>query len=142
MYFSGEQTHQLDSKNRIRIPAKYKNEISEKLVFSKGVNPGIYVLPYSKYAEMVDKFDKLPPFSKDVQLAISAYMSTFEVLEEDNQGRILLPQSLLDHAGIKKDVVTVGVKDRLEIWGVEKREEVLGSKSFEDFMSILSDRLS
>lgn len=142
MYFSGEQAHQLDSKNRIRIPAKYKSEISEKLVFSKGVTPCIYVLPYSKYAEMVDKFDKLPPFSTDVQLAISAYMSTFEILEEDNQGRILLPQSLLEYAGIKKEVVTVGVRDRLEIWGAEKREEVLGKKSFEDYMAILSDRLS
>ena len=60
--FSGEHYHQLDAKNRIRIPTKFKSDISEKLVFSKGVTPCIYVLPYSEYAEMIEKFNNLPHF--------------------------------------------------------------------------------
>ena len=90
--FSGEHYHQLDAKNRIRIPAKFKSEISEKLVFSKGVTPCIYVLPYSEYAEMVEKFNNLPQFDAQIQLALSVYMASFEVLEEDNQGRIYSEQ--------------------------------------------------
>ena len=140
-HFSGEHYHQLDAKNRIRIPVKFKSEISEKLVFSKGVTPCIYVLPYSEYAEMIEKFNSLPQFDSEVQLALSIYMASFEVLEEDNQGRILLPQSLLDYAGINKNVVTVGVKNRLEIWSEERRTAITKTKSFEDYMAILSSRL-
>lgn len=140
--FSGEQYHQLDAKNRIRIPAKFKSEISEKLVFSKGVTPCIYVLPYSEYAEMIEKFSELSQFDVESQLALSVYMASFEVLEEDNQGRILLPNSLLEHAGIEKNVVTVGVKNRLEIWSEERRKSLTAKKSFEEYMAILSSRLS
>ena len=140
-YFSGEQYHQLDTKNRIRIPVKFKSDITEKLVFSKGVTPCIYVLPYSEYAEMIEKFNSLPQFDSEVQLALSIYMASFEILEEDNQGRILLPQSLLDYAGIEKNVVTVGVKNRLEIWSEERRNAIVKGKSFEDYMAILSSRL-
>ena len=140
-YFSGEHYHQLDTKNRIRIPVKFKSDITEKLVFSKGVTPCIYVLPYSEYAEMIEKFNSLPQFDSEVQLALSIYMASFEILEEDNQGRILLPQSLLDYAGIEKNVVTVGVKNRLEIWSEERRNAIVKGKSFEDYMAILSSRL-
>ena len=140
-YFSGEHYHQLDAKNRIRIPVKFKSDISEKLVFSKGVTPCIYVLPYSEYAEMIEKFNSLPQFDSEVQLALSIYMASFEILEEDNQGRILLPQSLLEYAGIEKNVVTVGVKNRLEIWSEERRNAISKGKSFEDYMAILSSRL-
>lgn len=140
--FSGEHYHQLDAKNRIRIPAKFKSEISEKLVFSKGVTPCIYVLPYSEYAEMVEKFNNLPQFDAQIQLALSVYMASFEVLEEDNQGRILLPNSLLEYAGIEKNVVTVGAKNRLEIWGEERRKALTSQKTFEEYMALLSSRLS
>ena len=140
--FSGEHYHQLDAKNRIRIPAKFKSDISEKLVFSKGVTPCIYVLPYSEYAEMIEKFNNLPQFDVQTQLALSVYMASFEVLEEDNQGRILLPNSLLDYAGIEKNVVTVGVKNRLEIWSEERRKALTSQKTFEEYMALLSSRLS
>lgn len=140
--FSGEHYHQLDAKNRIRIPTKFKSDISEKLVFSKGVTPCIYVLPYSEYAEMIEKFNNLPQFDVQTQLALSVYMASFEVLEEDNQGRILLPNSLLEYAGIEKNVVTVGVKNRLEIWSQERREALTSKKTFEEYMALLSARLS
>ena len=140
--FSGERYHQLDAKNRIRIPAKFKGDITEKLVFSKGVTPCIYVLPYSEYAEMVEKFNSLPQFDVQIQMALSVYMASFEVLEEDNQGRILLPNSLLDYAGIEKNVVTVGVKNRLEIWSEERRKALTSQKTFEEYMALLSSRLS
>ena len=94
-----------------------------------------------KALEMIEKFNSLPQFDSEVQLALSIYMASFEVLEEDNQGRILIPQSLLDYAGIQKNVVTVGVKNRLEIWSEERRESLTKKKTFEDYMSILSSRL-
>ena len=90
---------------------------------------------------MIEKFNSLPQFDSEVQLALSIYMASFEVLEEDNQCRILIPQSLLDYAGIQKNVVTVGVKNRLEIWSEERRESLTKKKTFEDYMSILSSRL-
>ena len=91
---------------------------------------------------MVEKFNSLPAFDVQTQLALSVYMASFEVLEEDNQGRILLPTSLIDYAGIEKNVITVGVKNRLEIWSEERRKALTSQKTFEEYMALLSSRLS
>ncbi len=139
MYFSGEHHHQLDTKNRIRIPAKFKSAITEKLVFSKGVSPCIFVLPYSKYAERIDRLKNLPQMSAKVQKALSIYMGSFIELEEDNQGRFLLPASLLKYANIKKNIVTVGVDERLEIWSEENREALYEEMSFEEAMNVIDE---
>ena len=123
--FSGEQAHQLDSKNRIRIPAKFKGENSEKFVFCKGITPCIYVLPMSEYEKMVQKFSAVPFFDYDAQEALSFFTSSFERVEEDAQGRVVLPSMLRQMAGIKKDVITLGVGNRLEIWSAEKYQEYM-----------------
>ena len=139
--FSGEQTHQLDGKNRIRIPAKFKSETSEKLVFCKGITPCIFVYPKSVYEQMAIKFSEISMFDAEANEALSVFMSSFSAVEEDNQGRIVLPQSLKEYAGIDKNVVTVGVFNRLEIWSEERRKEIETGKSFAEQMKILSSRV-
>ena len=139
--FSGEQAHQLDSKNRIRIPAKFKGENSEKFVFCKGITPCIYVLPMSEYEKMVPKFSAVPFFDYDAQEALSFFTSSFERVEEDAQGRILIPQSLRQYAGITKNVITVGVFNRLEIWSEEKRLEAQNRSTYSEKMKVLSSKV-
>lgn len=138
--FSGEQSHQLDAKNRIRIPAKFKSEITEKMVFCKGTTPCIYVLPKSEFEKMAQKFSAVSLFDEEAQEALSFFMSSFEAVEEDNQGRIVIPSALKDYAGIDKNVVTVGVFNRLEIWSEEYRKERERKTPYASRMKTLSEK--
>lgn len=138
--FSGEQAHQLDAKNRIRIPAKFKSEITEKMVFCKGTTPCIFVLPKSEFEKMAEKFSSVSLFDAEMQESLSFFMSSFEEVDEDNQGRILIPPALREYAGIDKNVITVGVFNRLEIWSEEFRKEAAKRKSYAERMKDLHER--
>ena len=88
--FSGEYAHQLDEKNRIRIPAKYKAELGDKYVFCKGATKCIYVMPLAAFEKEAEKFSSISLFDEEAQDALSEFMSSFFQPEEDKQGRVLL----------------------------------------------------
>lgn len=138
--FSGEYAHQLDEKNRIRIPAKYKAELGDKYVFCKGATKCIYVMPLAAFEKEAEKFSSISLFDEEAQDALSEFMSSFFQPEEDKQGRVLLPPALREYAGIEKNVVTVGSFNKLEIWSEEVREERRKEKTFRERLKILADR--
>ena len=137
---SGEQAHSLDEKNRIRIPAKFKDDLGKNFVFCKGSTPCIYVLPQKAFDELAQGFSKISFFDEEAQGALSEFMSSFYPAEEDKYGRILIPQPLREYAHIDKNVVTVGVYNRLEIWSEELRAERRTKMSFADQMKVLASR--
>ncbi len=139
--FSGEQKHQLDAKNRIRIPSQFKLPTNEDLVFCKGTTQCIYVMPKSAVDKMSEEFYNLSLFDEEAQEAFSEYMSGFYTIEPDAQGRYLLPQALREYAGISKNVITVGVFNRLEIWSEEVKQERRKAKSFADNIKILQSKV-
>ena len=139
--FSGSQAHQLDAKNRIRIPAKFKSETNEPMVFCKGITPCIYVYPKSVFDQMAEKFSSVAMFDVEGQFALSMFMSSFEPVVEDNQGRVVLPSALKDYAGIDKNVITVGVFNRLEIWSEERRTAMENGTTHADQIKTLSSRV-
>ena len=121
--FRGIYEHQLDDKNRLRIPAKFKKgltgEHGEKThSFTRGINGCIYVFPDEVLDETLEELseEKLGEASKASLLFFSSIFSA----EEDGQGRVVLPSKLRQMAGIQKDVVTIGRGKRLEIWAAEK----------------------
>ncbi len=139
--FSGEIAHQLDEKKRIRIPAKFKIDPNEFLL-SKGVNHCIYVTPKDVVEEKAREYkSKISEFDREGQFAISAYMASFRPITMDQHGRVSLSPDLIEYAGIKKNVVTIGSFDRLEIWGEEKRTEYFKEKTFDDYVNILAERI-
>lgn len=139
--FSGEIAHQLDEKKRIRIPAKFKIDPNEFLL-SKGVNHCIYVTPKDVVEEKAREYkSKISEFDREGQFAISAYMASFRPITMDQHGRVSLSPDLIEYAGIKKNVVTIGSFDRLEIWGEETRAEFFKEKTFDDYVNILAERI-
>ncbi len=137
---AGEYEHCLDGKNRIRIPAKFKAELGDEFVFCRGVNKCIYVISKEEFASYVEDFKKIGKFDRVGQRAVSEFMSTYAVPEEDNQGRMILPKKLREYAGIDKNIVTRGAWNRLEIWSAE----VLAEESVEDdfdYADVLAERL-
>lgn len=120
--FRGTYEHQLDDKNRLRIPAKFKKgltgEAGEKTYsFARGMNKCIYVFPDDVLDELIEELsDERLGESNPASLL---FFSNIFPAEEDAQGRVVLPSRLKAIAGIKKDIVTVGRGKRLEIWSEE-----------------------
>ena len=133
--FCGMFEHQLDDKNRIRIPAKFKKgltgEHGEKTYsFARGMNGCIYVFPEDVLAETIQSIsdEKMGAATK----ASLIFMSSIFSAEEDAQGRVVLPSMLREIAGIKKDVITVGRGKRLEIWSSENYKKYLENVDFDE----------
>ena len=118
--FIGEYTHALDNKNRIIIPAKFREGLGEKFVLTKGLDGCLYAYPMSEWMILEEKLKKLPLTSKDARAFVRFFFSGANEIEVDKQGRGLIPQNLLEYANLEKEIVSIGVSTRIEIWGKEK----------------------
>ena len=123
------------------IPSQFKLPTNEDLVFCKGTTKCIYVMPKSAVEKMSEEFYNLSLFDEEAQEAFSEYMSGFYTIEPDAQGRYLLPQALREYAAIDKNVITVGVFNRLEIWSEEVKREKRKTKSFADSIKVLQSKV-
>ena len=118
--FIGEYTHALDNKNRIIIPAKFREGLGEKFVLTKGLDGCLYAYPMTEWMILEEKLKKLPLTSKDARAFVRFFFSGANEIEVDKQGRGLIPQNLLEYASLEKEIVSIGVSTRIEIWGKEK----------------------
>lgn len=131
--FLGRFYHQIDEKGRIRIPSKYKAELGDAPFITSGTNGCLFV--YSQ-TDFLDKFlSKLTDLDisdvEEVRLA-RIFASNAINAEEDKQGRILLPQHLINHAAIGKNLITIGAIDHVEIWAEERWTEYNGAERLDD----------
>lgn len=114
--FLGEYQHSLDSKARLIIPAKFREELGLKFVATKGLDNCIFVYPLDEWQVIEEKLRSLPFTRADVRSFARFFFSGASELEIDKQGRVLLPQNLREYAHIDKELVIIGVGARLEIW--------------------------
>ena len=127
-YLTGTVYHQMDAKNRIRIPAKFKSAFpkDEPLYFFRYVKGRIAVMPESVLQEKVKMLKQnVNPFDPKVMEKMSVIQGLTEELTEDTQGRTCVPLSVRKFAGLKKDVISVGMEDYIEIWDQEAYEALL-----------------
>lgn len=128
MFFTGEFSHQLDDKNRIRIPRKLKEAANgAKFYFAKGTDDCIFVLPESVLSGTIEELASIKMGDEQKQKGLRSFTRSIEPVEEDKQGRALLSLSLRAHAHVKKDIVFIGAGNRVEIWAKEVYD-----KYFED----------
>ena len=113
----GTYSHQLDQKNRFRIPSKFKANFVENLILTKGSGKCLYLFSASEVEnQIINKTANVSLFDETAQKSLRLLLSSAFELEIDNQGRALLPQSLKAYAGIDKNIVSIGVGSRVEIW--------------------------
>ena len=132
--FIGEYQHSLDSKNRIIVPAKLREGLGNKFVITKGLDGCLYAYPLEEWKILEDKLKTLPLTNKDARTFVRFFFSGACEVEVDKQGRGLIPQNLKEYACIEKEIVSIGVLTRVEIWGKEKWQEY--NESDIDFDSI------
>lgn len=121
--FIGEYYHAVDTKNRIIIPSKFRDELGENFVLTKGLDGCLYAYTLESWKIFQEKLSKLPLTSKDARAFSRFFFSGANEIDIDKQGRTLIPQSLIEYAQIKKDIVSVGVSNRIEIWSRDRWDE-------------------
>ncbi|MCI8648043.1 MAG: division/cell wall cluster transcriptional repressor MraZ [Firmicutes bacterium] len=118
----GKYQNSIDTKSRMIVPAKFRDELGHKCVVSKALDKCLEIHPMSEWERFMEKLSKLPSADpKARQLARHFYASAVEC-EIDKQGRLTLPQELRQYAKIEKDLVTIGSYEKIEVWSKEEWE--------------------
>lgn len=121
--FIGEYNHAIDNKNRIIVPSKFREDFNDKFVLTKGLDGCLYGYPMNEWTNLAEKLKTLPLTSKDARAFVRFFFSGAHEIDIDKQGRALIPQNLIEYAHIEKEIVSIGVLTRIEIWGKEKWDE-------------------
>ncbi|MBE6129166.1 MAG: division/cell wall cluster transcriptional repressor MraZ [Erysipelotrichaceae bacterium] len=141
--FIGQYRHNLDAKNRIIVPAKFRDGLGEVFVVTKGLDGCLSIYTDERWSEMIASLERIPATKKEARQYMRSLTSKAVECSLDNQGRIMLPQFLLATANIKKSCVVVGVADHVEIWPEETWDsyDEEASESFETVAESLTEFL-
>ncbi|MCM1526094.1 MAG: division/cell wall cluster transcriptional repressor MraZ [Bacteroides sp.] len=117
-----EYNHTVDAKGRLIIPSKFREVLGEEFVISKGMDGCLFVYANADWDAFEQKLTALPMTNKEARKFTRFFLAGAAQVELDKQGRILLPATLREFAGLDKDVVLVGVGSRIEIWDKDRYE--------------------
>ena len=115
----GEYHHNIDDKGRLVIPTKYREELGDEFIITRGIERCLYVYSKVEWEKLVSKLNTLPFTKKDARTFMRSFFSGATVCEFDKSGRINITSPLVSYAGLTKECVIIGVNDRLEIWSEE-----------------------
>ena len=118
--YIGQYIHTLDTKNRIFLPAKFRNK-NKTFVITRGLESCLYLYDLDVWDKVLQKLEDLSLKNKLQERAFKrALLSGAHEVNTDFQGRILIPQALKDYAAIMEDIIIIGVGNRLEIWSHDR----------------------
>lgn len=133
----GEFQHSIDQKGRLVFPAKLREELGEGFYMAKGLDGCLFVFPAARWEELEAQIARMP-------IAASRRMQRFFVAsavqpEPDSMGRVLVPQALREYAGLTKDIVTIGLQGRAEIWDRERWQSYCEETTSESIASAMEE---
>lgn len=137
----GEYHHNIDEKGRLIIPSKFRYELGEKFIVTRGLDGCLFVYPIAEWNKVVDKLKTLPFTKKDARAFLRFFLSGATECEFDRQGRINIASPLSNYANLEKECVIIGVNDRLEIWSENNWEKFfkLNEENLSDIAEDLFD---
>jgi MraZ protein len=142
--FLGTHTPRLDEKGRLILPAKYREELSAGLVLTKGQERCLYVFPGTEFGRITEALRTAPVTAKAVRDYSRVFFASASDEELDKQGRITIPLTLREYAGLQRDCVVIGANTRLEIWDatawtsyLEQQEDAFADASEEVLPGVL-----
>lgn len=118
--FIGHHTYSLDSKGRVSIPADFREVLTEryeeKLVLMKHYDCCLVAYPVEEWHKLDEKISALPASDPMVTKYLRNFYSSAKVCELDGQGRVLVPPALKSYAGLSREVIIIGLSNKMEIW--------------------------
>ena len=113
----GSYDHTIDDKNRLTLPAKFREAFTDGVVITRGLDGCLFAYRRADWDRLVEsRLSPLDPLSPETRRLERFFYSGASEAELDKQGRVMLPAPLIEHAKLGKEVVVAGVNDRLEIW--------------------------
>lgn len=138
--FIGQSTHQIDEKGRIRIPTIFKKDLGDKPFITCGLSGCLYVYSGEEADKVLTaKFKENDLADESSAKAMRLLMSNAIFADEDKQGRVSLPQNLIKYAGIKKNIVTIGAFNRVEIWSEEAWTAYTEGANLDSALKLIKD---
>ncbi|KRO09941.1 cell division protein MraZ [Paucilactobacillus hokkaidonensis] len=116
----GEFSHTVDTKGRLIIPAKFREQLGTQFIVTRGMDGCLFGYSLDEWQVLEAKLKELPLTKKDARAFVRFFYSAATECEFDKQGRINLPAALRTHAALDKKCVVVGVSDRIEIWSEDR----------------------
>jgi len=134
--FTGQYSFNIDSKNRINIPAPLRKQFSNKdkktFVVTRGIDSCAWIYPIIEWKKIQSELQQLSSLSKTNRIFLRNHLRHANILKYDSQGRFVLPQSLIEYASIKKDITIIGVLNKIEIWNTKLLNEIDKSDNIND----------
>ena len=137
----GEFHHNIDDKGRLIIPSKFRSELGERFIITKGLDRCLFVYSLPEWNKIIEKLSNLQFTKKNVRAFERAFIGGASTIEFDRQGRINITSPLVHYANISKECVIIGVNERLEIWSKEEFEKYMkeNEESLEEITEDLFD---
>lgn len=129
--FIGEFQHTLDTKGRLIIPSKFREELGYEFVMTKGLDGCLFVYPKSEWSIVENKIKSLPMTDRKARTFMRFFFAGACECSLDRQGRVLIPANLREFAELGKDTVLVGLTTRLEIWDKNRWDEINDMESMD-----------
>ena len=128
----GEYVHSLDTKGRLIMPAKLRNDMGKKFIVTKGLDGCLFAFSHSEWLNFEKKLKELPLSDKNARNFVRFFLAGATECEIDKQGRFLIPNNLRVAAHLEKESIIIGVGTRLEIWDKATWEKCDGDISADE----------
>lgn len=139
--FIGEYNHSVDSKGRVSLPARFREDLSETFYITRGMENCLFIYDQEEWKLMDEKLRKLRLTAKAARGFSRLFYAGAMEISCDKQGRFLIPNHLREFAGIEKDAVILGVSTRIEVWSKDNWEAYLSgdAMNYDDLSAELDD---
>jgi len=117
--FRGVNQHVMDAKNRVILPQKFRDELGKSFIITKGLDQCLYVYTMEQWEVYEAKAQGFSIADDEAREFLRFFLGSATECEPDGQGRIIIPPELKEYAGLIKEVVSVGMPGRIEIWSAE-----------------------
>lgn len=129
MLLTGTHPRSLDDKKRFTLPKKVRDQLGEataQLFLAQGLDQCLWIYEQKGLEQMAAKLDQTPATDAEARVFRRLFFAQMEAVELDKAVWALVPERLVDFAGLKHEVVLIGVRDHLELWDAQRRQEYLG----------------
>jgi MraZ protein len=126
--FLGTHSPRLDDKGRLILPAKFRDQLEEGVVVTRGQERCLYVFPVAEFARLADQLRQAPVTSKQARDYLRVFLSGASDELVDRQGRVTIPTALRTYAGLTRDCAVIGAGQRVEIWDATAWETYLAEQ--------------